>query len=61
TSLNHVNKARIPIIRSPVIALTQQDKRHVATSQHDLQSFAMGLFSGEARTDEVFPFPEGKL
>jgi hypothetical protein len=27
----------------------------------DLQSFAMGLFSGEARTDEVFPFPEGKL
>jgi hypothetical protein len=26
----------------------------------DSQSFAMGLFSGEARTDEVFPYPEGK-
>ena len=25
----------------------------------DSQSFAMGLFSGEARTEEVFPYPEG--
>ena len=27
----------------------------------DSQSFAMGLFSGEARADEVFPYPEGEL